>query len=385
MDTFMVITIVSFIIFAGYLGDLAFLKFRFPDILILILIGYLIASFLKLNVNTILYTYLPLAATISLIIILFEGGVSLKVSMIRDVLKKSSLMALGYYIITFLMIIILLHLFSTMSISISVLYASILSAPSVAIVIPLINRSGIEEKRRHLYIVYVTILDLLSIVVTISFLNYFPISGAAFLPVIVSLLTNIFAQSFFGFLAGIFWIELLRKIERVELSYMLTLGFLFAIYAVSDILWSNGMITSIVFGIVLGNNSSFRRLLQLREYTIDENIFRFNREVVFFMRTAIFVAIGSVLTFSLNIEMITVIISIVMIIYISQAFISKIFEGKTFDRYTNYIMPRGLTQIVLGILTITSVASVGIVFIQYISYVVIITNIISAIIIYIKK
>lgn len=385
MDILSIIVIVSFIIFAGYLGELGFIKFRFPDILILMLIGYLITSLLRLNVNTILYSYLPLAATISLIIILFEGGVSLKISMITDVLKKSISMAFTYYFITFFLITILIYFAFGINFSISILYASILSAPSVAIVIPLINRSNIEEKRRHLYIVYVTILDLLSIVVTISLLNYFPINTSALLPVTISLLTNIFAQTFFGFLAGIFWIELLRKIERVELSYMLTLGFLLAIYSLSYLMWKNGMITAMVFGIVLGNNSSFRRLLKLKEYTIDENIFRFNKEVVFFMRTLIFVAIGSILIITFNLNTFILIISIIIIIYVSQMIVSRIWEGLAFDRYSNYIMPRGLTQIVLGILTITTIYSIGEQFLQYVSYVVIISNIISAIIIYIKK
>jgi hypothetical protein len=65
--------------------------------------------------------------------------------------------------------------------------------------------------------------------------------------------------------------------------------------------------------------------------------------------------------------------------------VSRIWEGLAFDRYSNYIMPRGLTQIVLGILTITTIYSIGEQFLQYVSYVVIISNIISAIIIYIKK
>lgn len=89
MDIFTIIILVSFIIFVGYLGDYAFIKFKFPDVLILIIIGYLITFLLRLDLNTILYSYLPIATTISLIIILFEGGISLHISLIRDVLKKA--------------------------------------------------------------------------------------------------------------------------------------------------------------------------------------------------------------------------------------------------------------------------------------------------------
>ncbi|MEL9999292.1 MAG: cation:proton antiporter [Thermoplasmata archaeon] len=385
MDIFTIIILVSFIIFVGYLGDYAFIKFKFPDVLILIIIGYLITFLLRLDLNTILYSYLPIATTISLIIILFEGGISLHISLIRDVLKKAVIYALFYYFITFILISFTLYFILNINYSVSILYGAILSSPSVAIVIPLINRSFIDEKRRHMYIVEVTLLDLFSIVITISLIKYFPLSINTILPVTISLITNVFAQTFFGFLSGIFWIELLRKIEKVELSYMLTLGFLFAIYALSDLLWKNGMISSVVFGIVLGNNIIFRKWLKLKDYTIDENIFKFNKEVVFFMRTVIFVAVGSIFIISFNFKMVLIVISILIIIYLMQILVHYIFEKSIPDKYVNYIMPRGLTQIVLGIFAITTIKSLTIDFIQVISFVVIITNLISAIIIYIKK
>ncbi|MEM0150616.1 MAG: cation:proton antiporter [Thermoplasmata archaeon] len=385
MDIFTIIILVSFIIFVGYLGDYAFIKFKFPDVLILIIIGYLITFLLRLDLNTILYSYLPIATTISLIIILFEGGISLHISLIRDVLKKAVIYALFYYFITFILISLILYFILNINYSVSILYGAILSSPSVAIVIPLINRSFIDEKRRHMYIVEVTLLDLFSIVITISLIEYFPLSINTILPVTISLITNVFAQTFFGFLSGIFWIELLRKIEKVELSYMLTLGFLFAIYALSDLLWKNGMISSVVFGIVLGNNIIFRKWLKLKDYTIDENIFKFNKEVVFFMRTVIFVAVGSIFIISFNFKMVLIVISILIIIYLMQILVHYIFEKSIPDKYVNYIMPRGLTQIVLGIFAITTIKSLTIDFIQVISFVVIITNLISAIIIYIKK
>ncbi|MEM4779376.1 MAG: cation:proton antiporter, partial [Thermoplasmata archaeon] len=328
---------------------------------------------------------LPIATTISLIIILFEGGISLHISLIRDVLKKAVIYALFYYFITFILISFTLYFILNINYSVSILYGAILSSPSVAIVIPLINRSFIDEKRRHMYIVEVTLLDLFSIVITISLIEYFPLSINTILPVTISLITNVFAQTFFGFLSGIFWIELLRKIEKVELSYMLTLGFLFAIYALSDLLWKNGMISSVVFGIVLGNNIIFRKWLKLKDYTIDENIFKFNKEVVFFMRTVIFVAVGSIFIISFNFKMVLIVISILIIIYLMQILVHYIFEKSIPDKYVNYIMPRGLTQIVLGIFAITTIKSLTIDFIQVISFVVIITNLISAIIIYIKK
>ncbi|MEM4597403.1 MAG: cation:proton antiporter [Thermoplasmata archaeon] len=385
MDIFTIIILVSFIIFVGYLGDYAFIKFKFPDVLILIIIGYLITFLLRLDLNTILYSYLPIATTISLIIILFEGGISLHISLIRDVLKKAVIYILFYYFITFILISLILYFILNINYSVSILYGAILSSPSVAIVIPLINRSFIDEKRRHMYIVEVTLLDLFSIVITISLIEYFPLSINTILPVTISLITNVFAQTFFGFLSGIFWIELLRKIEKVELSYMLTLGFLFAIYALSDLLWKNGMISSVVFGIVLGNNIIFRKWLKLKDYTIDENIFKFNKEVVFFMRTVIFVAVGSIFIISFNFKMVLIVISILIIIYLMQILVHYIFEKSIPDKYVNYIMPRGLTQIVLGIFAITTIKSLTIDFIQVISFVVIITNLISAIIIYIKK
>ncbi|MDP8011427.1 MAG: cation:proton antiporter [Thermoplasmata archaeon] len=386
MNTLEIIVLVSFIIIVGYLGEYAFLKFRFPDILVLIFIGFLISFFLKLNVQSIIYNYMPVAATISLIIILFEGGVSLDILTLKNVIKESVLMSIINYFTLFILITLSLTYLLNINTSISMLYGSILAAPSVAIVIPMINRSSLDERIRHLYILDATIMDLLSIVVTVSIIEYYPVSLLTVIPITESLLTNIFAQIFLGLIAGIFWVELLRKIGRVELSYMLTLGYLFLIYALSYFLWKNGMITAIVFGIVLGNNLIFRKLLNLKNYAIDENIFKFNKEVVFFMRTVIFVAIGSIfIIHKFNWEILYYLILNIALIYIVQIFVNLLIFKKVPDRFTNYLIPRGLTQVVLGIFVLVSISTISITFIQNISLIVIITNIITSAILYIKK
>ena len=384
MNVTLIIAIASLIIFLGFLGDFAFRKLRFPDILVLIFIGYLIVFLFKTDEYKILNEYIPLAATISLIIILFEGGLTLDLSKTKEILKDSLLMAIAFYTVSFTLIYTVLYFIGTAPIF-SLLYASILSAPSVAIVIPMINRSNVDENRRHKYIMYATLLDLISIVITISIIQFYPITINNFLKVIASLISSIILQIFIGALAGILWTEILKKIGNMDLSYMLTLAYVLAIYVFSDILWNNGMISVITIGLVLANSEKIRNIVGMEVFAIDENLKRFNREVSFFFRTIIFVSIGTMLYIAkINIHIIIILITIISIIYIVQILTVKFVENQKLYRHIHYIMPRGLTQIVLGIFAVSSpYGNIEILYI--ITFVIIITNIITSLFIYLAK
>ncbi|MGC9166268.1 MAG: cation:proton antiporter [Thermoplasmata archaeon] len=384
MNVLLVISLASLIIFIGFLGDLAFKKLRFPDILVLLLIGYLIVFFLKTNEYLVLNEYMPLAATISLIIILFEGGLTLNISSTRKILKDSILMAISYYSVSFLLIYISLYLLKINDLS-EFLYASILSSPSVAIVISLVNRSNMDDEKRHKYILYATILDLISIIVTISILQYYPITFNNLIKVVASIISVIIIQSFIGGLAGILWTEILRKIGNIDLSYMLTLAYVLAIYSISSLLWSNGMITVIVIGLILANSNKIRNILGINNFDVDDNIMRFNREVSFFFRTIIFVSIGSMLYIArINFHLLLIILIILVIIYVVQILTTKFVENSILNRHFHYLMPRGLTQITMAILAYSSgYKNYDIIYV--VTFVIIITNIITPLFIYFSK
>ncbi len=384
MNVLLVISLASLIIFIGFLGDLAFKKLRFPDILVLLLIGYLIVFFLKTNEYLVLNEYMPLAATISLIIILFEGGLTLNLSSTRKILKDSVLMAISYYSVSFLLIYISLFLLKINDLS-ALLYASILSAPSVVIIISLINRSNMDDEKRHKYILYGTILDLISIIVTISIIQYYPITFNNLIKVVASIISVIILQSFIGVLAGILWTEILRKIGNIDLSYMLTLAYVLAIYSISSLLWNNGMITVIVIGLILANSNKIRNILGIKDFVVDENIMKFNREVSFFFRTIIFVSIGSMLYIAkINFHILLIISIILIIIYFVQILTTKFVENAIINRHFHYLMPRGLTQITMAILVYSSgYKNYDIIYV--VTFIIIITNIITPLFIYFSK
>ena len=384
MNVLLVISLASLIIFIGFLGDLAFKKLRFPDILVLLLIGYLIVFFLKTNEYLVLNEYMPLAATISLIIILFEGGLTLNLSSTRKILKDSVLMAISYYSVSFLLIYISLFLLKINDLS-ALLYASILSAPSVVIIISLINRSNMDDEKRHKYILYGTILDLISIIVTISIIQYYPITFNNLIKVVASIISVVILQSFIGVLAGILWTEILRKIGNIDLSYMLTLAYVLAIYSISSLLWNNGMITVIVIGLILANSNKIRNILGIKDFVVDENIMKFNREVSFFFRTIIFVSIGSMLYIAkINFHILLIISIILIIIYFVQILTTKFVENAIINRHFHYLMPRGLTQITMAILVYSSgYKNYDIIYV--VTFIIIITNIITPLFIYFSK
>ncbi len=78
MEDLVFIISIALIIIIGYVGQLAFQKYRIPDIIILILIGLIIGPLMHIVPQSIFVNYISIIADIALIIILFDAGLNLK-------------------------------------------------------------------------------------------------------------------------------------------------------------------------------------------------------------------------------------------------------------------------------------------------------------------
>lgn len=105
-------------------------------------------------------------------------------------------------------------------------------------------------------------------------------------------------------LAGAVWARILGWLKGQPLSYMLTLAAVLLLYDVAEILEANGVMTILLFGLVLGNMQvivgwvaePIRRLAGFRvteaEFVLDEFLKRLNEELSFLVRTFFYVLLG---------------------------------------------------------------------------------------------
>jgi len=98
-----------------------------------------------------------------------------------------------------------------------------------------------------------------------------------------------------GLAAGVIWLYILPKITEEPYAYMLTLAVTFFTYAIAEYLDGNGALSSLIFGIVLGNEKEVLKLFNrpsTKNVCVDAGLMRFEEEIAFAIRSFFFVYLG---------------------------------------------------------------------------------------------
>ena len=181
--------------FIGHILQWVFVKTKIPDLLILIIIGFIIGpASLEFIQQEHLGQVGAVLATVTLIIILYEGGLHLSASS----LLKSSLPALLLSLLSFLLIAGLTTLFLTpfFTFSTALLIGLGIGSTSSAVVFPMIKPLALKEETKTLLSLESAFTDVLAII--------------AFLAILDSLLSQNYKASVllfgFGHTGFYFWI-----------------------------------------------------------------------------------------------------------------------------------------------------------------------------------
>lgn len=294
--------LIAIVIFIGFLASKAFERFKVPDVAVLMLLGLLIGPVFGIVTGDALAAIKaagPFFGTFVLIILLVEGGMSLKY---KEVLKE----AVPSIFFTFAAFLFSLFLMAgvAMAFGWSLLHAlllgAILAGNSSSVVLSLIRRVTIKEETKTVLSLESSINDSL-VIITAIFLVQLIATGGVQSPGAV-------AQSFFGaftisalfaFVAGVVWIKLLNVLKTKRYNYLLTLAAVLLLYVFTEGSRSNGAFAALVFGIVLGNSALIAEKLKIVEnLEVRWNLQLAQEEITFFVRTFFFVFLGLVLDFA---------------------------------------------------------------------------------------
>ncbi|MFP4117141.1 MAG: cation:proton antiporter [Candidatus Aenigmatarchaeota archaeon] len=157
-----------------------------------------------------------------------------------------------------------------------------------------------------------------------------------------------------GFVAGILWLSVLRHVRGQDYHYMLTLSFLFFIYAATQFLGGHGAIASFMVGLVLGNAKKITDMLGLgkKYFGLTEKTKEFQGQISFFVKTFFFVILGILITFeNPQLFMYGAFFTVVIIFtrYIAVQIVSVRSEFNSMEKWIMVFMsPRGLAAAVLA-------------------------------------
>ncbi|MBI2651550.1 cation:proton antiporter [Candidatus Woesearchaeota archaeon] len=254
--------IVSSIIFFGFFAEFLFNRFKVPDVLLLIIFGFILGPYaLKLIFPSSLVPIAPFFTTFALLFLLFDGAFNIDLVSFAKGLGKGMLITLYNFFISLIAIALISMLFG-FDLLHALLIGVILSGICSAFVIPIIQNLRIKKETYSILTLESAITDVLCIVFALTIIQIITLNNFSF-NFVASKLAALFAVAgFFGVIAGIVWIVVINKILKKNKSYMLTIAYLLLLYTVTEYLNGNGAIATLFFGLVLKNSKKLTSLTE---------------------------------------------------------------------------------------------------------------------------
>ena len=359
---------IGFIIFVGFMGNLIFSRFKIPDVLILVGIGMILGPDILGNRFGIitdatladLNHFKDIILSVALIIILFDGGLSLDIRSVSESMKLSILISVLAFLISIIMVGLALHLIMGIDLLLALCLGAIIGGTSSAIVMPIVNRMRIHPRTKALLCMESVLTDVLVIVAALTILSIILLGEIDMLSVTKDIASKFLLGGFVGFLAGIGWLFVLQKLQNQPLSYMITIGALFIVSAIIELppISSSGAVAALVFGLAISNRELMGKRLKVHSLTFKTNIQiqQFHTEISFFVRTFFFVYLGMFFRFSsfTEIHLVAGLLMISMVVlarWVSTLTVSRVGDFEFFDSMAIFsLMPRGLAAAVLATL-----------------------------------
>ena len=288
--------ILAGVIIIGFLGNYLFKRTGLPDMLFLIVLGIIFGPVVGILDPSSIMGLSPYIATLSIVIILFDGGMRMNINEIFSESPRAVLLAS----VGFVLALVTLGLFAHYVMGLPLLYGVLFGAiygggGSCVAVLPLVRRVRISNKCETVLSLESVIDDVLCAVGSIVVISII-MTGAVDSAIIARDVASQFSIGIaVGVASGVIWLSVLRKVTEESYAYMLTLAVVFFAYSASEYLGGNGALASLLFGIVLGNEgaiSKFLRSERTRNVLVDGGLKRFQEEIAFFIRSFFFVYLG---------------------------------------------------------------------------------------------
>ncbi|PIZ51564.1 hypothetical protein COY27_03250 [Candidatus Woesearchaeota archaeon CG_4_10_14_0_2_um_filter_33_13] len=310
---------VSLILFFGFFAGWVFKRFNVPDILFLIILGFVIGPFVLNYVSPEeLIKIAPVFTTFTLIFLLFDGAFNISLSsLIREFSHSFILTIFNFIISSIVVAIVMLFLgiwIGGFNFTLALLMGFILGGVSSAFAIPILQQVKIGDKVYSLLMLESALTDVFCIVFSLTVMEIINLGGFGFKVTLVQLASLFAVAGLVGLLGGVIWIVLILKVFK-EHNYMIAIAYLILIYVVAEFLGGNGAIAALFFGIMLKNSrqltsiikgilttkakekkKAFKGELGVSVTTPSEQFFY--HQISFFLKTFFFVYIGILIDIS---------------------------------------------------------------------------------------
>lgn len=377
------VTAIGTIIFLAHLFAAFFEQSRVPDVLPLVLIGLIIGPITQMTTLQHFGQVGPVFANLTLVIILFESGLNMKLSSLKKSLAPAALLSLvGYTSSVAVVYFTSIHLFKIPEIS-ALILGTILGGTAASVAVPLLKNLNLQERSRTALLLESVLGNVLSIVVTLALMAAVEMDKLRWGAVLGQIASSFVLACLIGATFAYVWSSLLNKVRTLSHAKFTTAACVCISYGVAEYFGFSGMLSALAFGIVMGNAerlpaSKLSASTLLRPISLNDDERALFAELVFLMKTFFFVYLGISIQW-IGMEIVYAGSIIVLWLFIARPFVVRLalprLKTPKIDATIACIMiPRGLAAAVLASIALTNGIPDGVI-LQSIAYSVILISI----------
>lgn len=344
----------SLLFFLGHALNWFFVKTKIPDLLILVVLGYVLGPVLGMIQASDLGMVGSVLSTTALIVILYEGGINLSA---KDLLT-SSLPALMLSLVGFGLICVsaaaLAYLVGMQSLVISILLGIGIGSTSSAIVIPMVKPLSIKKSSKTVLSLESAFTDVLAIILFLGIAESAAVGEYDPAKLILGIGYNPLISTGIGISAALLWAFAKKRFGfLVDMTFA---GEAWALltYGSIEFFGFNGAIGVLSLGFALANMDLLPKFLrsQVSALPISFEDLSLLSEITFLLRTFFFLYLGILIQFSsLSTVLIAVALALLILItrYVAIRLLFKPDQYTRLDAMVAVAMgPRGLACAVLA-------------------------------------
>jgi cell volume regulation protein A len=298
------ILVVGALVFAAHAFTALFSRTRLPDVLLLTIIGIVLGPVCHLVTPDNFGAVGPVFASVTLVILLFEAGLTLDLDVLRGAIRPTMLLTVTNFVLTMGAVAIAARYLIGLNLELAATLGAIIGSTSPAVIVPLTKKLRMTDETKTVLFLESAISDVISIVVAIGLIEGYRLGHVRVGPMIGQMIASIIIAALAGGISAFAWSALLRRVRRLENSIFTTPAFVFVLFGVVELLGFSGYIAAVTFGAVLGNIETFQRgywlgaFLPTEPITLNEPERVLLGEAVFLLKTFFFVYVGVSMQFT---------------------------------------------------------------------------------------
>jgi cell volume regulation protein A len=346
----------------GVIGELVFARTGVPDVVWLIVVGIFMGPVFGFVDRGLLLDTAPFFGALTLVIVLFDGGVSLRLGELVSAAPRSLLLAVLGFIGAVGSMAVVSMMFAKMGLlpkdswtwMHGLILGTIVGGASSVVIMPALDLAGLDDRLSNLLKLESALTDVLCVVGAVTLIEL-AVGGAFDKGAVLSTLASSFGIGiFYGVFGGLMWILLHRLWGGSRHEYPITLSGLLILYVLTARAGGSAALAILSTAVVIGNAGAVTRMLKMRDaVSLDLGVERFHGVVSFMIKSFFFCFIGLMLQPPWSLIAVGAVLGLVLLAVRWPA-AQLALRGAGFSRSERSLvvvsMPRGMAAGVLAIL-----------------------------------